>query len=50
MRAHILEVGPSAVRRLCCGGATVADSEVEKTAFEHIDDPVTLIDLRPVTV
>jgi type VII secretion-associated protein (TIGR03931 family) len=50
MRAHVLEVGPSAIRRLCCGGATVADSEAEKVAFEHIDDPVTLIDLRPVTV
>jgi type VII secretion-associated protein (TIGR03931 family) len=50
MRAHIIEVGPNAVRRLCCGGATVADSEVEKVAFEHFDDPVTLIDLRPVTV
>ena len=50
MRAHILEVGPSAVRRLCCGGATVADSEAEKIAFEHIDDPLTLIDLRPVSV
>jgi type VII secretion-associated protein (TIGR03931 family) len=50
VRAHILEVGPSSIRRLCCGGATVADSEVEKAAFEHIDDPVTLIDLRPVTV
>jgi type VII secretion-associated protein (TIGR03931 family) len=50
VRAHILEVGPSAVRRLCCGGATVADSEAERTAFEHIDDPVTLIDLRPVSV
>ncbi|HEY4795733.1 MAG TPA: type VII secretion-associated protein, partial [Mycobacterium sp.] len=50
MRAHILEVGPGAVRRLCCGGATVADSDAEKTAFEHIDDPITLIDLRPVSV
>jgi type VII secretion-associated protein (TIGR03931 family) len=50
VRAHILEVGPSAVRRLCCGGATVADSEAEKIAFEHIDDPLTLIDLRPVSV
>ena len=50
MRAHILEVGPSAIRRLCCGGATVADSEAERVAFEHIDDPVTLIDLRPVSV
>jgi type VII secretion-associated protein (TIGR03931 family) len=50
VRAHILEVGPTAIRRLCCGGATVADSEAERVAFEHIDDPVTLIDLRPVTV
>jgi len=50
VRAHVLEVGPSTIRRLCCGGATVADSEAEKVAFEHIDDPVTLIDLRPVTV
>lgn len=50
MRAHILEVGPSAVRRLCCGGATVADREAERTAFEHIDDPITLIDLQPVSV
>ena len=50
MRAHIIEVGPNAVRRLCCGGATVADNEAESVAFEHIDDPVTLIDLRPVTV
>jgi type VII secretion-associated protein (TIGR03931 family) len=50
VRSHILEVGPNAIRRLCCGGATVADSEAEKVAFEHIDDPVTLIDLDPVTV
>ncbi|MFZ1162332.1 type VII secretion-associated protein [Mycobacterium sp.] len=50
MRAHIVEVGPTAVRRLCCGGATVVDSEAEKAAFEHIDDAVTLIDFRPVSV
>jgi type VII secretion-associated protein (TIGR03931 family) len=50
VRAHIIEVGPNAVRRLCCGGATVADSEAERAAFEHIDDQVTLLDLRPVTV
>jgi type VII secretion-associated protein (TIGR03931 family) len=50
VRAHIIEVGPNAVRRLCCGGATVADSEQEEVAFEHFDDPVALIDLRPVTV
>lgn len=50
MRAHLIEVGPTAVRRLCCGGATVADAEAERTAFASIDDPVTLVDLRPVSV
>jgi type VII secretion-associated protein (TIGR03931 family) len=50
VRAHIVEVGPNAIRRLCCGGATVADSEEQSAAFEHIDDPVTLVDLRPVTI
>jgi type VII secretion-associated protein (TIGR03931 family) len=50
VRAHIVEVGPNAIRRLCCGGATVADSEEQRAAFEHIDDPVTLVDFRPVTV
>jgi type VII secretion-associated protein (TIGR03931 family) len=50
MRAHVVEVGPNAVRRLCCGGATVVDSEAEQTAFEHIDDSVTLIDFRPVSI
>lgn len=50
MRAHVVEVGPNTVRRLCCGGATVVDSEAETAAFEHIDDAVTLIDYRPVSV
>jgi type VII secretion-associated protein (TIGR03931 family) len=50
MRTHIVEVGPNAVRRLCCGGATVVDVESQRAAFEHIDDAVTLIDLRPVSV
>ncbi|HEY1841420.1 MAG TPA: type VII secretion-associated protein [Mycobacterium sp.] len=50
MRAHIVEIGPNAIRRLCCGGATVADSETERAAFEGIDDRATLVDLRPVTV
>jgi type VII secretion-associated protein (TIGR03931 family) len=50
VRAHIIEVGPTAIRRLCCGGATVVDAEAESAAFEHIDDLLTLIDLRPVTV
>ena len=50
MTAHIVEVGPSAIRRLCCGGDAVVDSEAERVALESIDDPVTLVDLRPVAV
>ncbi len=50
MKTHLIEVGPTAIRRLCCGGATVADTAVEGAAFDCIDDPVALVDLRPVTV
>ena len=50
MRSHVIEVGPHVVRRLCCGGGTIADTETERTAFESIDDHVALVDLRPVTV
>jgi type VII secretion-associated protein (TIGR03931 family) len=50
VRVHVIEVGPTAIRRLCCGGATVADAEAERAAFASIDDPVTLVDLRPVSV
>jgi type VII secretion-associated protein (TIGR03931 family) len=50
VRSHVIEVGPSVVRRLCCGGGTVADTEVELTAFESIDDHVALVDLEPVAV
>ena len=50
MSAHVIEVGPSAIRRLCCGGATVEDAEAERTALESIDDHVALVDLQPVTV
>lgn len=50
MRAHLIEVGPTVVRRLCCGGATVADVEAGRAALACIDDPVTLVDLRPVSV
>ncbi len=50
VRSHVIEVGPNAVRRLCCGGATAADAEVERTAFESIDDRVALVDLQPVAV
>ena len=50
MRTHLIEVGPTAIRRLCCGGATVADTALEQALFDSIDDPVALIDLRPVTI
>ncbi len=50
MRSHLIEVGPNSVRRLCCGGGTVADAEAERTAFETIDDRVALFDLQPVAV
>ncbi len=50
MTAHIVEVGPNVVRQLCCAGATVADSEMVSAAFKCIDDPVALVDLRPVTI
>ncbi len=50
MRSHLIEVGPNSVRRLCCGGGTVADAEAERTAFETIDDRVALFDLQPIAV
>jgi type VII secretion-associated protein (TIGR03931 family) len=50
VRPHVIEVGPNAVRRLCCGGGTVTDAEVERTAFESIDDRVALVGLQPVAV
>ena len=50
MRAHIVEVGPSVIRQLCCDGDTVADCEMVRAAFDSIDDAMALLDLRPVTV
>jgi len=50
VRVHLIEISPTAIRRLCCGGATVAETEVEQAAFENIDNPVALVDLRPVSV
>ncbi|BBX48272.1 type VII secretion-associated protein [Mycobacterium cookii] len=35
---------------MCCGVGTVADVELERVAFESLDDAVALVDLRPVTV
>jgi type VII secretion-associated protein (TIGR03931 family) len=48
--AHVIEVGPNVIRRLCCGGGTVDDHEAETAALEGVDDPVTLVDSRPVAV
>jgi type VII secretion-associated protein (TIGR03931 family) len=48
--AHVIEVGPNVIRRLCCGGGTVVDREAETAALEGLDDPVTLVDSRPVAV
>jgi len=50
VKAHVIEVGPNAIRRLCCGGTAVVDSEAAGAALEGIDDSVTLVDLRPVSV
>lgn len=50
MRAHVIEVGPTMIRRLCCGGATAVDGEAERAAFESIDDRVALVDLQPTSV
>ena len=51
MTAHVVEIGPCAIRRLCCGEeAIVVDSELESAALESIDDPVALVELRPVAV
>jgi type VII secretion-associated protein (TIGR03931 family) len=47
---HVVEVGPKVIRQLCCGGYTVADDDTVRAAFDSIDDPVTLVDLRPVTL
>ena len=46
----MVEVGPSAIRQLCCGEHAVADSETVRAALDTIDDPIALVDLRPVAV
>jgi len=50
MTSHIVEVGPKAIRQLCCGGNADADDDLVRVAFDSIDDSVTLVDQRPVTV
>ncbi|MGE2814051.1 type VII secretion-associated protein [Mycobacterium heidelbergense] len=46
----IIEVGPGTIHRLCCGSTTVADTEITRAALESIDDPVAVVDGRPVAV
>ncbi len=50
MSTHVVEVGPNAIRQLCCGADVIARDEMVRAAFDNIDDPVTLVDLSPVTV
>lgn len=55
MRTHglVIATGPGAVRRLCCATTDVDDtliSEMSKSALAAIDDPVALIDERPMAV
>ena len=49
----IIETGPGTIRRLCCGTEVIADaemSEITGTALDSIDDPVAMVDGRPVAV
>ena len=50
MSTHIVEVGPKVIRQLCCKAEAVAHDEMARAAFDSIDDPVALVDLRPVPV
>jgi type VII secretion-associated protein (TIGR03931 family) len=49
----VIEAGPGAIRRLCCGTSMVVDvemSEIYAAALAAIDDHVALVDGRPVSV
>jgi type VII secretion-associated protein (TIGR03931 family) len=49
----VIEAGPGAIRRLCCGTSMVVDvemSEIYAAALAAIDDHVALVDERPVSV
>jgi type VII secretion-associated protein (TIGR03931 family) len=54
MSAHraIIEVGPGSIRRICCRAGTVGDPDAEilDAALGGVDDPVALVDGRPVPV
>ena len=49
----IIETGPGTIRRLCCGTGLIADSgiaEIARTALDSIDDPLAMVDGRPIAV
>ncbi len=46
----VIEAGPGAIRRLCCGAGVIADAEVGDAALGAIDDPVVLVDGRPAAI
>ena len=49
----VIEAGPGVIRRLCCGTSMVVDvemCEIYAAALAAIDDPVALVDERPVSV
>ncbi len=46
----LIEAGPAGIRRLCCGAGGIADVEITDAALDAIDDPVALVDGRPVAV
>lgn len=48
MHRTVIEVGPVAIRRLCCGAAESGDAGA--AALEWVDDPVALLDDQPVGV
>jgi len=49
----IVEAGPAAIRRLCCGTNILADDEapeIVRAALDAVDDRVALVGERPVAV
>jgi type VII secretion-associated protein (TIGR03931 family) len=49
----IIEAGPGTIRRLCCGTNDNVDDEkreIYAAALDAVDDPVTLVDGRPIAV
>jgi len=46
----VIEAGPATIRQLSGGETTSADPEVVTAALDGIDDPVALVDSRPVAV